>query len=200
MCAGTAFPVASLTLTGDCNHSKIRGVRLERNVMEKAMHGSCLNCTFRADRLFCDMPGDALQAFDAIKTEEVLAKGTALFVEGRPARGIHILCDGRAKLSITSETGKRLMLRVAGPGEVLGLGATVSATPYEVTAELLDTSQVVFVKRKDLLKFLRDYRESCMMVVQMLSGDLHTAYERVRSIGLTRARRPRITRLRSVAS
>jgi len=164
------------------------------------MPPSCFNCTLRADRLFCDMPGEALQAFDAIKSEAVMAKGTALFAEGRPARGVYILCDGRAKLSITSETGKRLMLRIAGPGEVLGLGATVSATPYEVTAELLDTSQVVFVKRKDLVKFLRDYRESCMMVVQMLSSDLHSAYERVRSIGLTRTRRPRLTRMRSVAS
>lgn len=91
------------------------------------------------------------------------------------------------------------MLRIAGPGEILGLGATLSGTAYEVTAELLDTSQVVFVKRKDLLRFLRDHREACMMVVQMLSQDLHAAYERVRSIGMTRARRPRVVRPRAAA-
>jgi CRP/FNR family transcriptional regulator len=61
------------------------------------------------------------------------------------------LCDGRAKLSICSESGKRLMLRIAGPGEVLGLSATMSGRTYELTAETLDSSQVVFVKRKDLL-------------------------------------------------
>ena len=88
------------------------------------------------------------------------------------------------------------MLRIAGPGEVLGLGAAMSGTPYEVTAELLDNSQVVFVKRKELMRFLRDHREACMMVVQMLSQDLHAAYERVRSIGLTRTRRPRVMRAR----
>ncbi len=141
------------------------------------------------------MPADALQAFDSIKTIATYPKNSALFAEGRPSRGIYVLCDGRAKLSICSENGKRLMLRIAGPGEVLGLGATMSGTPYEVTAELLDASQVVFVKRKDLLKFLRDNREACMMVVQMLSQDLHAAYERVRSIGLTRTRRPRIIRV-----
>ena len=80
-----------------------------------------------------------------------------LFAEGRPVRGIYILCDGRAKLSICSEGGKRLTLRIAGPGEVLGLGAALSNTPYEITAELLDNSQVVFVRRKDLLKFLREH-------------------------------------------
>ena len=83
-------------------------------------------------------------------------------------------------------------MRVAGPGEVLGLGATLSNTPYEITAELLDNSQVVFVRRKDLMKFLREHREVCMEVVRMLSQDLHGAYERVRSIGMIRTRHARI--------
>ena len=162
--------------------------------MESIIQPSCFNCDFRPDRLFCDMPSEALQGFDAIKSIATHPKGTLLFGEGRPSRGIYVLCDGRAKLSICSENGKRLMLRIAGPGEVLGLGATMAGTPYEVTAELLDSSQVVYIKRKDLLKFLRDHRDACMMVVQMLSQDLHAAYERVRSIGLTRTRRPRVMR------
>jgi CRP/FNR family transcriptional regulator len=102
------------------------------------------------------------------------------------------LCDGRAKLSICSDTGKRLTLRIAGPGEVLGMGAALSNTPYEITAELLDNSQVVFVRRKDLMKFLREHRHVCMEVVRMLSQDLHGAYERVRTIGMIRTRRPRM--------
>lgn len=165
--------------------------------MENAIQPSCFNCDFRPDRLFCDMPAEALQAFDAIKSVTTQPKGCVLFSEGRPSRGIYVLCDGRAKLSICSENGKRLMLRIAGPGEVLGLGATMAGTPYEVTAELLDASQVVFIKRKELLHFLREHRDACMMVVQMLSQDLHAAYERVRSIGLTRTRRPRVPRARA---
>jgi CRP/FNR family transcriptional regulator, cyclic AMP receptor protein len=168
--------------------------------MESAIQPSCLDCSFRPDRIFCDMPTDALQAFNAIKNHSVLPKGTMLYEEGKNPRGIYLLCDGRSKLTICSEQGKRLLLRIAGPGEVLGLGATLSSTPYEVTAELLDTSQVVFVRRKDLLAFLRDYPDACMKIVQMLSQDLHGAYERVRSIGLSRTRRIRSMRSRAIAS
>jgi CRP/FNR family cyclic AMP-dependent transcriptional regulator len=139
------------------------------------------------------MPAESLKAFDEIRSLASHPRSTILFAEGRPVRGIYILCDGRARLSICSDTGKRLTLRVAGPGELLGLGATLSNTPYEITAELLDNSQVVFVRRKDLLKFLREHREVCMEVVRMLSQDLHGAYERVRSIGMIRTRHPRIT-------
>ncbi len=159
--------------------------------MESASHPSCFSCELRPDRMFCDLPAEALQSFDGIKTVTLYPRGATLFNEGRQPRGIFLLCDGRAKLSICSENGKRLMLRIAGPGEVLGLSATLSGQPYELTAETLDACQVVFVKRKDLLKFLREHREACLQVVHLLSGDLHAAYERVRSIGLSRTRRPR---------
>lgn len=152
---------------------------------------TCFSCELRPNRMFCDLPSEALQAFDEIKLVTNYPRGATLFSEGRQPRGIFLLCDGRAKLSISSESGKRLMLRVAGPGEMLGISSTLSGKPYEVTAEAVDGCQVVFVKRKDLLRFLRDHRDACLQVVHLLSSDLHTAYERVRGIGLTRTRRPR---------
>ena len=167
--------------------------------METVPDPSCQSCDFRPDRIFCDMPIGSLQAFDGIKSTGSYPRNTILFAEGRPVRVVYLLCDGRAKLSICAEGGKRLTLRVAGPGEVLGLGAALSNTPYEITAELLDSSQVVFVRRKELMKFLRGNPDVCMQVVRMLSQDLHGAYERVRSIGMVRSRRPRtIVRPRAV--
>jgi len=157
-------------------------------MMESAIQQSCLTCDFRPDRIFCDMPLDTLKAFDEIRSVGTYPRNTVLFKEGKPVRGIYLLCDGRAKLSICSEFGRRLTLRVAGPGEVLGLGAALSNTPYEITAELLDASQIVFIRRKELVKFLHDHPEVCMQVVRMLSQDLHGAYERVRSIGMVRGR------------
>jgi CRP/FNR family transcriptional regulator len=161
--------------------------------MESATHQSCFKCEMRPDRVFCDLPDDALGAFDSIKVIIQIPRGEALFHEGRVPRGIFVLCGGRVKLSVSSENGKRLMLRVAGPGEVLGLSATVSGKPYELTAEVLDPAQVAFIKRKDLLRFLRDHREACLQVVHLLSQDLHTAFDRVRTVGLTRSRRARLT-------
>jgi len=160
--------------------------------MESMNQSNCFTCEFRPDRLFCDMPAESLKAFDQIKSLGSFPRGAVLFAEGRPVRGIFILCDGRAKLSICSDTGKRLTLRIAGPGEVLGLGAALSNTPYEVTAELIDNSQVVFVRRKELVRFLRENRTVCLEVVRMLSQDLHGAYERVRTIAMVHSRHPRI--------
>jgi CRP/FNR family transcriptional regulator, cyclic AMP receptor protein len=157
--------------------------------MESACNTSCFSCELRPDRKFCDLPNDALEAFDKIKRVVLFPRGATLFAEDDAPKGIFLLCDGRAKLSICSENGKKLMLRIAGPGELLGLSATLSGRPYELTAETVDASQVVFIKRRDLLRFLREHPGACMQVVTMLSGDLHTAYERVRALGLGRTRK-----------
>ena len=164
------------------------------------MQPSCQHCAYRQERSFCALLGNAIGTFDDINEQSVLAKGELLFSEGRPARGVYMLCDGRAKLSVSSENGKRLMLRVAGPGELLGLEASLQGEAHDFTAELLDTARVAFVKRKDFLKFLRDNPVVCMEVVSRLSEHLHGAYTRVRSIGLNRVRRTRLQRTRSMAS
>ena len=163
--------------------------------METTIHENCVDCQQRADRVFCDLPPDALQAFDQIKSISRYNRGTRLFREGKTARGIFVLCEGRARLSVCSESGKRLTLRIAGPGEVLGISASLSGGPYEVTAELLDHARVAVVKRRELLRFLKDHREACIQVVNLLSQDLHVAYDRVRSIGLGRSRRSRVPRV-----
>ncbi|HKS73175.1 MAG TPA: Crp/Fnr family transcriptional regulator [Terriglobales bacterium] len=162
--------------------------------MESVLHTSCRECVARPDRLFCDLPAEALDALDQIKTMSEVPRGAALFREGCASKGIFVLCQGRMKLSVCSESGKRLILRIAGPGDVLGLSASLSSTPYEVTAEALENATVACVKRKDLLRFLRDHREACLQVVHLLSRDLHIAYDRVRSVGLGRSRRPRALR------
>lgn len=163
--------------------------------MESVLHISCRECVARPDRLFCDLPAEALEALDQIKTMNAVPRGTALFREGSASKGIFVLCQGRMKLSVCSQSGKRLVLRIAGPGDVLGLSASLSSTPYEVTAEALENATVACVKRKDLLRFLRDHREACLQVVHLLSRDLHIAYDRVRSVGLGRSRRPRALRV-----
>jgi CRP/FNR family cyclic AMP-dependent transcriptional regulator len=160
--------------------------------MESSSVQSCLDCVLRPDRLFCDLPAEALPAFDGIKTVSNCARGTTLFREGQAAHGIYLLCSGRAKLTICSESGKRMTLRIVGPGEVLGLSASLAGSAYEVTAELLEDSHVAMVKRKELMQFLHEHHDVCLQVVHALSQDLHSAYDRVRSVGLRRTRRSRV--------
>jgi CRP/FNR family transcriptional regulator len=149
----------------------------------------------RAEHIFCDLPATALHAFEAIKYATAYPKGAVLFVEGQSPRGIFVLCKGRVKLSICSTDGKTLILKIAEPGEVLGLSATVSGKTYELTAETIDPCQVNFVKREDFLRFLKEHADACFRVAEQLSDKYNTACREIRSLGLSHSAAEKLAKL-----
>jgi CRP/FNR family transcriptional regulator len=155
----------------------------------------CTRCAFREHRLFCDLPNQALARLQDIKATSVYPKGTLLCLEGQAPRGIFVLCTGRAKLVTTSSEGKSIILRIAEPGEVLGLTAAVSNSPYEATIETLEPSQANFISQTDFVHFLKDYPEVGMKVAQQLTHNCKCAYNEVRSIGLSNSVPEKIVKL-----
>ncbi len=146
---------------------------------------SCQDCAQRSDGFFCQLAAAPLKAFEAVKFTTTYPEGALLFVEGESPRGVLVLCKGRVKLSMNSSEGRTLILRIAGPGEIMGLHAAVSNTPYQATAETLEPCQVNFVKRDDFLRFLGQHAEASIHVAQQLSDNYQTACEQVRSLGLS---------------
>src|SRR5579864_7869296 len=156
---------------------------------------SCMTCKVRAERLFCEISNPSLQAFEHIKYATAYPKGAVLFVEGQSPRGIFVLCKGRVKLSICSTDGKTLILKIAEPGEVLGLSASVSGKPYELTAETADPCQVNFVKREDFVRFLKEHADACLRVAEQLSEKYNTACREIRSLGLSHSAAEKLAKL-----
>jgi CRP/FNR family transcriptional regulator len=145
----------------------------------------CSRCHLQRGGFFCDFSQEALGIFDAISFPTVFPKGTTLFVEGQTARGIYILCQGRVKLTTCSSDGKMMILDIVEPGEALGISATISGLPYEITAEALEPCQANFVRKEDFARFLSENIEACLSVAQQLSRNYHKAYSQIRSLGLS---------------
>ena len=132
--------------------------------------------------LFGQMSGDVLEHLEKITVLQRFAARSALFQEGRPSTGVFVVRSGRVKLSLHCSHGKSLVVQFAGPGEPLGLGATVSARPYEVTAEATAPCEVAFLPRRPFLQFLADHPKVSMELVKLLCQDVDGAYERVLSL------------------
>ena len=156
---------------------------------------SCLSCKMRAEHMLCDLPPDALKSFESIKYATAYPKGAVLFVEGQSPRGIFVLCKGRVRLSISSTEGKTLILQISEPGEVLGLSATVSGKPYELTAETMGPCQVNFVKREDFLRFLKRHGDACLRVAEQLSAAYNSACHEIRAFGLSHPAMQKLAKL-----
>jgi len=161
---------------------------------QMAVIDNCVNCEARKERLFCDLSAELLQELNSLKFSSFYPKGAMLFMEGQSSRGVFVLCTGRVKLMSSSSDGKTLM-RVAEAGEVLGLSATISGKPYEVTAEILESCQVNFIRGQDFLKFLQDHGDVCLRIAKLLSNDYQIANGQVRSLGLSGSAAEKLAKL-----
>src|SRR5499433_1919493 len=146
---------------------------------------NCLTCPVREEHLFCNLSPAALQKLNEIKSTAVYPKSAVLFIEGQQARGVFVLCAGKAKLSTSSSEGKTLITKISQAGDVLGLNAAISNCPYEVTAEMIEPGQANFIPRDALLQFLKEHGEVALRVAEQLSRNYYTAYEEIRTLGLT---------------
>ena len=145
---------------------------------------NCLSCPVREEHLFCNLPLPAIQKLNEIKSTAVYPKSTMLFIEGQQPRGVFVLCAGKAKLFTSSSDGKTIITKISEAGDVLGLNATISNRPYEVTAEMMEPGQANFISRDALLNFLRQHGEVALRVAEQLSRNYYSAYEEIRTLGL----------------
>lgn len=155
----------------------------------------CLSCPHRADQLFCGLSPSAVQRLAAITLPGVHPKGATLFVEGQAPRGVFIICRGRVKLSTTSVDGKTLITRISDDGDVLGLPATVTGKPYELTADVIESTQANFIARSDFLDFLANNGEVGVRVAQQLAEIYQAAIAEMRTIGLGHSAAQKVARL-----
>lgn len=156
---------------------------------------NCMSCKLRREKWFCGLSPDVLRSFSAASHLSTYPGGAILFVEGQTPRGAFVLCSGKVKLSTTSREGKVLILKIAEPGEALGLSAVISATPYEVTAETSGPCQVNFIERETLMRMLEKNGELGLHSAQALSKEFQSAYRDIHELVLARSSAGKLARL-----
>jgi len=156
---------------------------------------NCMTCPVRGQHLFCNLPSSAAEKLNDITSSAVYPRNAILFIEGQQARGVFVLCTGRAKLSIASREGKSIITKLCEHGDVLGLSATIYNCPYEVTAEMIEPGQANFITSDALLTFLHDYGEVALRIAQQLSRNYYSAHEEIRTLGLTPSPAQRFAKL-----
>jgi CRP/FNR family cyclic AMP-dependent transcriptional regulator len=145
----------------------------------------CASCEFRSLRSFCNLGTEALTDFESIGVHATLPKGAKIFHEDGQSNGVFVVCTGQVKLSCTSMEGRTLILKIAMPGDVLGLGAVISGSRYEVTAETIEPTQVKSIRREDFLSFIEKHGEASLHAAKALSEEYKAAFFDARRLALS---------------
>ena len=153
------------------------------------------NSNLKKSEFFCGLSPKALKEFDEIKSTAVYPEGAVLFLERQDARGVFVICEGEVKLTVSSSEGKTQILRIAKAGEVLGLMATLSGQPYELTAETLRPCRVAFIRRDEFLRFVQHQPQVTNGILKQLSSNYHSACEQLKTVGLSSSAPEKLARL-----
>jgi len=148
-----------------------------------------------AGAFFNNLPARAQSDLRALSHASQYPSGILLFSERDAVSGLRIVLEGEVKLSMNSPDGKRLILRIAKKGEVLGLASTLSGRPLEMTAETLYPARIAFVPRTEFLGFLARNPEVYQMVTDELSRSYTLACHQLRTVGLSASAPEKIARL-----
>jgi len=137
----------------------------------------------------------ALDDWSAMEFAHSHAANVVLFSEREEASGLYEVLEGEVRVSINSSDGKRLSLRIARKGDVLGLSSAMSGTPYETTAETLYPARVAHVSRRDFLGFMTRHPEIYMNVTEELGRHVGMVCHQLRNVGLSASAPEKLARL-----
>jgi CRP/FNR family transcriptional regulator, cyclic AMP receptor protein len=164
-------------------------------VGSRSFQERCSDCQYRGLRTFCNLSTLALRRFEEIGSSVSLPGHAVLFRESQLCNSVFVVCTGQLKLTTTSKDGRTMILRLAVPGDVLGLSATLGNMPHEVTAETVEPTVLRSIRKPDFLSFLATFSEVGEKASTSLAREYHAVYLDARRLALSGSAASRLAQL-----
>ena len=123
-------------------------------------------------RIFSDLKGkDLINLQESVRTI-TYDRGETLFPEGAPAFGFYLVFDGMVKLVKRSMRAKSQILKIVGPGEILGETTLFDKGSHNAFAKTLEAVTVGFIERGDFFYFLERHPRTVFRLYEKLAVEL----------------------------
>jgi CRP-like cAMP-binding protein len=136
----------------------------------------CLFCKpITADKLFEDLPAEALESLARIKRKTQIEEGAFIFTKDKTPQGIYILREGQAQMLFNNKRPARHTER----NEILGLTGMISELPCEISVRAVSPCDFDYIEREDFINFLKAESEVSFRLVKTLGANLQQIYQLV---------------------
>jgi CRP/FNR family transcriptional regulator, cyclic AMP receptor protein len=137
-----------------------------------------------SSQYICNFSQIALREFHSIGISRHYDAREILLREGFPADHLLIICSGRVKVTAASTQGRLLLLRLAGPGDILGLAALQENTLHRVTAETVSPSTIKSIPRAEFVRFMEGHLDVGRTIALALAHEYNSAVLTARRLAL----------------
>jgi CRP/FNR family transcriptional regulator, cyclic AMP receptor protein len=121
--------------------------------------------------------------------------GQVIYHQGDHATGAYIVGSGKVKLVATSSVGKALTLRVAEPGEFIGLSAALVGCRNDTSAVVKETTEVNYVETESLYRLMSCFNDLSLRLAEQLSNEYCFLCRELSMLGLQRSAMSRLANL-----
>ncbi len=129
--------------------------------------------TSKLGGLLDDLELEARQAVLERAQELLLPPETEIYAQGDLVDGLYVVLDGAVKeVSYAEDEGCVQLVRLVGPGEILGAGELFSDTVHTLSAVTLRQTALAWVARTDIRKVVIRYPSVLVWVMKHLVGQL----------------------------
>lgn len=142
----------------------------------------CENCKCKDKGIFCDLEGNSLAKVSQHKVMNHYKRGQTIFFQGNPPFGLYCVNNGKIKVSKMGQDGKESIIRVVGPGDVLGHRSLFSNEIYTATATVLEDSDICFLDKKFIFQALEEEPSIALNLIKKLSRDMGSAESRAATL------------------
>lgn len=149
---------------------------------------SCETCPSRENGIFCNLEHKALADVSHNKVMNNYKRGQTIFFQGNPPFGLYCVASGKIKMSKVGQDGKESIIRIAGPGDVLGHRSLFSKEPYTATATVLEDASVCFLDKTYIYSAIDKNPSIALNIIEKLSKDMGAAESRNASMSQKNAR------------
>jgi len=154
----------------------------------------------RQVELFEHLTEEQLQLLAKQSREIAFRKHAILMTEGDVGESMYVMLTGLAKVYVSDEDGKELVLYELGPGEVIGDIALLDDEPRSASVSTLEKSSALMIGKAAFLDCLRESPEMGINIIRSLTRRLRRATLGSRSLALDNVYRRLADRLQELTS
>jgi len=131
--------------------------------------------------LFRSVSPQRLARVGPLLHERRFERSEVLYFEGNPADRVWVVASGEVRLYKSSPGGQITTLDVLRPGEIFGGLSVLPDEVYPTGAEAVTAGSAWWLGRKHFLRLLEEEPDLSLEILQIVSGRLRAAHDRLRS-------------------
>ncbi|MGH7115402.1 MAG: Crp/Fnr family transcriptional regulator, partial [Stellaceae bacterium] len=108
--------------------------------------------------------------------------GQEIFAKGSPGQSLMAVLSGSVRISSISLAGREIVLNIIDAGEIFGEIAMLDGGERSGDATAITDCELLVLNRRDLMPFLENRHDICLMLIRILCQRLRRTSEQVEDL------------------